>query len=55
MFDGVPAQWQSPAEKTRDTTNEAAYVFLSIFMLGLAVPAGFLIWAIITGLFSVLS
>ncbi|WOC15736.1 hypothetical protein [Pseudochrobactrum sp. MP213Fo] len=55
MFDGVPAQWQKPADRTRNTTDEAAYVFLGIFLAALAVPAAFIVWAIATGLVAVLS
>lgn len=53
MFDGVPAQWQKPAGHIRNNTDEAAYVFLGIFLVALAVPAGFIIWAITTGLIAV--
>lgn len=54
MFDGVPAQWQPPVQKARDSTTDAAYVFLGIFLAALAVPAAFIIWAIATGLMAVL-
>jgi len=53
MYDGVPAQWQKPADQMRNRTDDAAYVFLGIFLAGLAVPAAFLIWAIATSLTSV--
>lgn len=53
MYDGVPAQWQKPADQMRNRTDDAAYVFLGIFLVGLAVPAAFLIWAIATSLTSV--
>ncbi|MDR0252278.1 MAG: hypothetical protein LBI75_03750 [Brucellaceae bacterium] len=53
MYDGVPAQWQKPADQTRNNTDQAAYVFLGIFLAGMAVPAAFLVWAITTSLISV--
>lgn len=55
MFDGVPVQWQKPSSQTRNKTDEAVYVFLGIFLAALAVPAGFIIWAIATGLVAVIS
>ncbi|WP_221724489.1 hypothetical protein, partial [Ochrobactrum sp. SFR4] len=53
MYDGVPAQWQKPADQMKNRTDEAAFVFLGIFLAGLAVPAAFLIWAITSSLFAV--
>lgn len=55
MYDGVPAQWQKPADRIQASTDQAAYVFLGIFLAALAVPAGFIVWAIGTGLVAVLS
>lgn len=54
MYDGVPAQWQKPAAHMKDNTNDAAFVFLGIFLAGLAVPAAFLLWAITTSLLAML-
>ncbi|MDM7849901.1 hypothetical protein [Pseudochrobactrum kiredjianiae] len=54
MYDGVPALWQKPADQMKNRTDEAAFVFLGIFLAGLAVPAAFLIWAISTSLIAAL-
>ena len=54
MYDGVPAQWQKPADHTRNSTDDAAFVFLGIFLAGLAVPAAFIVWAIATSLIAVI-
>ncbi len=55
MYDGVPALWQKPDDDLRARNDSAAYVFLGIFLAALAVPAGFILWAITTGLVAVFS
>ncbi|WP_439273787.1 hypothetical protein [Pseudochrobactrum sp. HB0163] len=55
MYDGIPALWQKPNDDLQTHSDNAAYVFLGIFLAALAVPAAFILWAITTGLVAILS
>lgn|GEM_PF-430562 len=50
MYDGIPAYWSKAPVQRERSPNEAAYVFLAIMLVFLAVPTALLGWAILHGI-----